>query len=229
MSTLAERLKQARKEAGLSQGALARLVGTGQSTIGSIENGRNQGSGLLVDIARVLAVSPDWLARGHGHMRSGQSVARGFTPLKTATDIVTIPRYNTGGSMGDGVVLHDQPGVIESWSVSKKWLAENVRGYTSTDNLAIVTGFGDSMRPTYNPGDPLIVDKGVHTVEFDSVYFFRVGSEGYVKRIQRVPTSDGLIYRAISDNSMYPPFEINQTMDFHVLARVIQVWRREDY
>lgn len=131
--------------------------------------------------------------------------------------------------MGDGVVLHDQPGIIESWRVSKQWLAENVRGYTSADNLAIVTGFGDSMRPTYSPGDPLVVDRGVKTVEYDSVYFFRVGDEGYVKRLQRVPTPNGRIYRAISDNPMYPPFDITDGMDFEVLARVVQVWRREDY
>lgn len=153
----------------------------------------------------------------------------GFTLLDESTGLVTISRYETGGSMGHGVVLHDQPGVIESWQVSREWLQANVRGYTSAANLCIVTGFGDSMRPTYNPGDPLIVDRGVTNVPYDSIYFFRVGEEGYVKRLQRVPTSDGLIYRAISDNPMYPPFDIDPTMDFEVLARVVQVWRREDY
>src|SRR5690606_41856478 len=57
------------KEAGLSQAELAKAIGTGQSTIASIENGRNQGSGFLVDIARVLGVRPDWLASGRAPMR----------------------------------------------------------------------------------------------------------------------------------------------------------------
>jgi len=154
----------------------------------------------------------------------------GFSLLDKQTGIVTIPRYETGGSMGDGIVLHDQPGVIESWRVTKEWLASNVRGYTSATNLCIVTGFGDSMRPTYNPGDPLIVDKGITTVEFDSVYFFRVGNHGYVKRLQRIPTVEGLILKALSDNrDLYDPFEITPDMDFAVLGRVVQVWRREDY
>lgn len=53
----------------------------------------------------------------------------GFTPVENRTDIVTISRYGTGGAMGNGVVLHDQLGVIESWEVTKNWIRENVRGY----------------------------------------------------------------------------------------------------
>lgn len=132
--------------------------------------------------------------------------------------------------MGGGIVLYDQPGVIENWQVSKKWVSENLRGYSSAENLCIVTGFGDSMRPTYNPGDPLIVDKSVTSVDFDSVYFFRIGSDGYVKRLQRIPTASGLILKALSDNrDLYQPFDITADMDFEVLGRVVQVWRREDF
>lgn len=172
-------------------------------------------------IDAIEAAYPGWL--------DGLPRNAGVPPLDKKTGLVTISKYETGGSMGNGIVLHDQPGVIESWEVTKQWLSSNVRGHTSPENLAIVTGFGDSMKPTYNPGDPLIVDTGVDSVEFDSVYFFRVGDEGFVKRLQRVPTADGIIYRAISDNPMYPPIDIDPSMDFHVLARVVQVWRRDDY
>jgi len=132
--------------------------------------------------------------------------------------------------MGNGVELRDQPGVIESWSVSKEWLHLNVRGYTSASNLCIVTGFGDSMRPMFNPGDPLIADRGVRAVEYDGVYFFRIGNEGFIKRLQRLPTENGLILRARSDNSAhYEPFDITPKMDFEVLARILKVWRSEEF
>lgn len=230
MNTLAERLKQARKAAGLSQAALAKRVGTGQSTIGSIENGRNHGSGFLVSIARALGISPDWLASGHGQMQGEEVPDRGFTPVQKRTDIVTISRYDTGGAMGNGVVLYDQPGVIESWEVTKNWVRENVRGYTTAENLCIVTGLGDSMRPMFNPGDPLLVDRGVKTVPYESPYFFRIGDAAYVKRLQRVPMpGGGMMYRAISENPAYPPIEITDDMDFEVFGRVVQVWRREDF
>lgn len=231
MSTLAERLKQARKEAGLSQAGLAKLVGTGQSTIGSIENGRNQSSGMLVDIARALDVNPDWLAHGRGQMRGGDS----HQPSKVTqirqkkSDEITIRQFETGGAMGAGLELRDQPGIIQSWSVNKEWLQKNVRSFSAANNLCIVTGFGDSMRPMFNPGDPLIVDTGVTTVDFDAIYFFRVGNEGFIKRLQRIPTPDGTIIRAKSENKKYDAWDISTGMDLEVFGRVLKVWCSEDF
>ena len=128
--------------------------------------------------------------------------------------------------MGTGLELRDQPGIIHSWSVSQEWLQKNVRSHTSAKNLCIVTGFGDSMRPMFNPGDPLIVDTGIVTVDFDAVYFFRVGTEGFIKRLQRVP-GKGLL--AISENNAYRDWVIDKSMDLEVFGRVLKVWCSEDF
>ncbi len=149
---------------------------------------------------------------------------------RTLTKNITIDQYETGGSMGEGLELRDQPGVIQSWSVSKEWLSKNVRAHSADRNLCIVTGFGDSMQPLFNPGDPLLVDIGVKTVDFDSIYFFRVGSDGYVKRLQRIPTEKGLVIRAKSENqSAYDSFDISESMDFEVLGRVLKIWCSKDF
>lgn len=74
MDTLAERLKLARKKKNLSQDALAKRIGTGQSTIASIENGRNKGSGKLVQLAQALDVRPEWLESGSLPMHPGVEV-----------------------------------------------------------------------------------------------------------------------------------------------------------
>lgn len=137
-----------------------------------------------------------------------------------------IPQYATGGSMGNGLILRDQPGHITSWRVTPEWIQKNVHNITSAGNLAIVTGFGDSMKPMYNPGDPLLVDAGVREMAFDGVYFFRIGEEGFIKRLQRIP---GIGIRAISENKAYEPWDIKADMDFQVLARVVKVWRGDDY
>lgn len=143
--------------------------------------------------------------------------------------IIHIPQFNTGGAMGNGIELRDQPGVIETLRVSREWLAKNLRSYTTVENLVVVTGFGDSMRPMFNPGDPLIADIGIKTVEFDAVYFFRVGTEGFIKRLQRIPTENGLMLRAKSENSSYDPWDITPKMDFEVFGRILKVWRSEDF
>jgi len=138
---------------------------------------------------------------------------------------VTLKQWDTGGAMGHGLVLQDQPGVIQSWKVTREWLQKNVPYSTTPDNLAIVTGFGDSMVGMFNPGDPLIVDTGITKADVDGVYFFRVGEEGFIKRLQRIP-GEGIV--VISENSKYRDWTIKEGMDFEVFAKVLKVWRSQN-
>ena len=141
-------------------------------------------------------------------------------------DEIIVNQFDTGGAMGHGVLLRDQPGIIKQMVFNREWLGKNLKHYSNESNLCLVTGFGDSMRGMYNSGDPLIVDKGVTSVEFDGVYFFRVGDEGFIKRLQRVP-GEGLI--AISENKAYRDWTISEKMDFEVFGRVLRAWHSEDY
>ena len=147
----------------------------------------------------------------------------------SAQDHHFIPQYRAGGSMGNGITLPDQPGVIQNWSVSREWLQKNVRNVTGVQNLCIVTGFGPSMQPMYNPGDPLLVDTGVSSVIADGIYFFRVGAEGFIKQLQKIPTASGIKYVAKSKNPDYDNFDITPDMDFEVLGRVVRVWCGTDF
>jgi hypothetical protein len=161
---------------------------------------------------------PGWMAPTTSAIVASES-------LPSYTSDLVIPQYATGGAMGPGLVLRDQPGMIHSWRVTPEWIQKNVHHFTSARNLAIVTGFGDSMRPLYNPGDPLLVDRGVTAVEFDAIYFFRIESEGFIKRLQRIP---GIGLRAISENKAYESWDIREGMDIEIFARVVKVWRGED-
>jgi signal peptidase I len=138
-----------------------------------------------------------------------------------------IPQYlEVGGAMGDGLVLRDQPGQITGWKVTPEWANKNIPNNTGKENICIVTGFGDSMRGMFNSGDPLIVDTGVKEIKYDGVYFFRVGDEGFIKRLQRIP-GDGI--RVISKNQDYETWTIRDDMDFEVFGRVLKVWKSEEF
>lgn len=188
-------------------------------------------SGVLLDSGNPRGVGPKVRSALDEHFpgwRDGGSpektVASG---LSVAPGDLRIAQYDTGGRMGhSGLVLRDQPGEIRSWSVTGEWLRKNVPNCSAPSNLAIVTGFGDSMRPLYNPGDPLLVDTGVRSVDFDAIYFFRVGDEGFIKRLQRIP-GNGLL--AISDNDKYRDWPVTKDMDFEVFGRVIKVWKGDDF
>jgi phage repressor protein C with HTH and peptisase S24 domain len=77
------------------------------------------------------------------------------------------------------------------------------------------------MLGMYNPGDPLLVDRGITKCDVDGVYFFRVGEEGFIKRLQRIP-GQGVI--VISENPKYRDWTITPDMDFQVLAKVLIAW-----
>lgn len=229
------RLKAARKHAKLTQIKLSEITGIPQSTISTAENFGN-GSTETTVYAMACGVNAHWLATGDGSMLGTDTIdttarwvddpltiqAPDASVSKNDADVVHIPYYDTGGAMGHGIVLRDQPGVIREMSVSKEWLQSNVRGYTSADNLCLVTGFGDSMRPLFMSGDPVIVDKGVTEFRGDGLYFFRVDGEGFIKRLQSIP---GRGLRVISENPSYESWNIDKaTTDFQVLGKVIKAW-----
>lgn len=203
---------------------LEKISGVHQPTIHRIVTGESKDprSSTVKKLADALGLTESQL-RGDEPLPDGTMLA----PAKKAEDNLDIPQFDTGGAMGGGLVLQDQPGVIQSWKVSPEWLRKNVKGYNSAKSLCIVTGFGDSMRPMFNPGDPLLVDISVNTVDFDSIYFFRVGNEGFIKRLQRIPGEGLRVLSANRDN--YEPWTIKPDMDFEVFGRVLKVWRSEDF
>jgi phage repressor protein C with HTH and peptisase S24 domain len=89
------------------------------------------------------------------------------------------------------------------------------------------------MRGMFNPGDPLLCDCGVTTVEVDGVYFFRVDDHGFIKILQRIPTENGVILRAKSKNPDYEPFDITPKMaasaGFEVFGKILTVWKSEQH
>lgn len=217
------RLKQLAKIRGLEGPVeLGQLINKKTNQVSDLLNGRASfGEKLARSIEEAASLPSGWLDR----LDEGTEIPRA-TEAPSAADVV-IPQYDTGGSMGAvGLVLRDQPGVIKGWRVTPEWVAKNVHSVSNARNLAVVTGFGDSMRPLYNPGDPLLVDTGVKAVDFDGIYFFRVGKEGFVKRLQRIP---GIGLRAISENKAYESWDIKPDMDFEVFARVVKVWKGEDF
>jgi SOS-response transcriptional repressor LexA len=74
-TTLAIRLKQAREKKKLSQEALASRVGIKQQAVQRIEVGKVKSTGYVVQLARALNVTPDWLALGEEPAATGSQIA----------------------------------------------------------------------------------------------------------------------------------------------------------
>lgn len=72
--SIGERLKQARKKAGISQQALAQQIGIKQPTISQLENGESSTTVHIGRISHTLGVNALWLETGIGEMHQRESV-----------------------------------------------------------------------------------------------------------------------------------------------------------
>jgi len=69
---IGERLKLAREKAKLTQGQLAEKTGVSQQTISKLETGKSDSTSEVVQLAAVLAVSPEWLVTGEDPLVTNQ-------------------------------------------------------------------------------------------------------------------------------------------------------------
>jgi transcriptional regulator with XRE-family HTH domain len=80
--SIGERVKLARKEAGLTQQELANKAGIKQSTLSELERGDSYGTKTLASMAAALSVNALWLEKGVGPKRTGEQ-SRDATPASS--------------------------------------------------------------------------------------------------------------------------------------------------
>jgi len=144
-------------------------------------------------------------------------------PLKDK-NFVLIPHLDIAASMGTGKAapyMHIE--VIHDMTVHLDWLKMQGLTFSKVENLAIITGDGDSMSGTFADGDSLLVDRGITEVKTDAIYVFTLDGDLFIKRLQRLT---GGLLRMISDNPIYPPITIDVSMidRMHIQARVLLAW-----
>jgi len=156
----------------------------------------------------------------------GGVVVANLSRIKARKGDIDIPQYDVRASMGAGQVLpSDYIDTIRRITVSSEFLLEQGVSYTKSGNLAVVTGFGESMNKTFSNGDPLIIDQGVTSVVTDGVYLFTLSGSLFVKRLQRLPSG----IRVISDNDSFTPFDVAASDPDNLIihARVLLAWRSQ--
>lgn len=193
MKTLAERLKLALVEAGISQSELSRRVGVTRSAVSLWFGGSTtslDGDNLL-KTAEVLGISPLWLNTGRGKMRASPSKE---ISLEENPDYPAIKRVKikiSAGLTGFGVEpLNDDHAPIV---FSKTWYERN--GY-EPDSLIAIKVSGASMEPGLYDGDWVVINTADATPKDGAVFAINYDGEAAIKRLFR---TDGQ-WVAASDN-----------------------------
>jgi phage repressor protein C with HTH and peptisase S24 domain len=231
MATLAERITKARETAGLSKSDLARAAEVSASAVTQWENGETKtlSGETLMRLAVALSVDPGWLATGKGgeaprplivSEMNSTSAYRTNTPYGAA---VVIPVYSAVGSMGPGHALVEHETVIGGMQLSESWVGRNLSGVSSVGNLSVISAIGESMTPTFNDGDILLVDRGVFELKMDAVYVLAKNDELFIKRVHR-KLGGGVVIK--SDNPLHGEEHIEnpEAVGLRILGRVVWAW-----
>lgn len=134
-----------------------------------------------------------------------------LTNASTKESFISLPvRGEVSASMGYGVTVTNEL-QTGTYSLSKKLLSDIDADATNSD---IIFSSGDSMYPTIQGGDCLIVDKSKTDIYDGKIYCVRIEGQLYAKRLQKIPPAK---IKVISDNKdKYDPFyvDFSKTIDF---------------
>lgn len=171
---------------------------------------------MVEKILTAFDVDANWLIAGRNSSTGKTGKSGNYSEL---SDYEYIPMYDVEVSAGNGAAAY---GVSESstyLAFRKDWLKS--RGLFAKD-LNCVVARGDSMEPTINSKDTLLVDTSKTTPRDGQIYVIRSSDMLWVKRIQCQIDGSLLL---ISDNTTYPPMPLALAdhPDIQVIGQVVQI------
>jgi phage repressor protein C with HTH and peptisase S24 domain len=224
-----------RKKRGLSQTALAERVGTTLNMLGKLERGERtldqgwlQRIGKALDVPAHALIQPDLVTEmvdgsvliTEFKASPGSAVAASTDVVAApAEDVVQIQKLDLSLSMGPGTLIDDW---VEAEPVSFDLAFIRAITRTPPHRLKLVTGIGDSMYPTLNWGDVILIDTtDKQLARQDGVYWIDVYGAAGLKRLRNVGKDRVLV---ISDNPNVPDMEVDAA-DLRIQGRAIWLAR----
>lgn len=147
-----------------------------------------------------------------------QTIENKLNIILPQNDCVALPvRGDVSASCGFGVTICSE-GQTGMYTIGRK-LAKDLG--ISISESEIIFAKGDSMSPTIEGGDGILVDTSKKEVYDGAIYCVRIEGQLYAKRLQKIPPKKVLV---VSDNQKYKSFEVdfskNLDFDFEVIGEV---------
>ena len=138
----------------------------------------------------------------------GSLIDKPFVNHIPTDDYITVPvRGEVVASMGTGVEVYNetQTGTYQLGAKLLKDIGVN------RNSCEMIFASGDSMMPTIEGGDSLLIDTSKTEVYDGKIYCVRIDGQLYAKRLQKIPPNK---IKVVSDNSAkYDAFYIDLTKD----------------
>ncbi|SHO57088.1 XRE family transcriptional regulator [Vibrio quintilis] len=175
----------------------AQLTGKSPSTIYRICRGASRPStAYLEQLYDAFRIDLNWLLTGEHS--PGQETTPGHQEL------VFAPQFDVEASAGSGCITFNEE-VSESFAFNKSWLTSQLGVHS--EQVAFVTVKGDSMNPTLEDGDMILVDLSQHQLVREGIYLLQTEDGLHTKRLKT--HKNGI--QVISDNPEYPSWQITPT------------------
>ena len=190
----------------------AELTGKSASHIYKICRGASRPSmAYLQSLYEEFKVDLTWLLTGE---QSDQAQPAGTLPNQA---MVFAPMFDVQASAGSGALVHSED-INDYFAFNKTWLSRQLN--VSSEQLAFVNIDGDSMLPTLNAGDNVLVDMSQATLTREGIYLLQT-EEGLLAKRLKLATSGDI--EVISDNPDYPNWTISAQDNEHnrVVGKVV--------
>jgi hypothetical protein len=136
--------------------------------------------------------------------------------------LVPVKRLAVGASAGPGA-LTDSEEAFSHIAFDARWLRRLCSA--RSDDLSIIVVQGDSMVPTLDDGDEIMVDRGDGASRIrDGIYVLRREDELLVKRVAASPASSRITLK--SDNPAYPTWPDLEIESLAIIGRVVWAGRK---
>src|SRR6185503_12729437 len=223
-STVSRKLKQLRQRAGLSIREVAHALGMENGSSYQHYEDRFRKTFLPLDFMQRLV--PIFGAKGIEAselfaLAGVEGGGRGLGAKAAPPGMLRIDELDVRASAGDGLT-GDSEKIVAEWQLP----SEVVRYHSSApaSELRFITVLGDSMEPTLQPGQRVLVDTGDRTPTPPGIFVVWDGLGLVVKRVQALAHSDPMRVRITSDNPKYEGYE-RTLAEAYIQGRVIGQWR----
>ncbi|MFC4255410.1 helix-turn-helix transcriptional regulator [Croceibacterium xixiisoli] len=217
--TSVNNIERLRLDRGWSRPQLGKRMGTSGQQIERLEKGQRTLKQEWIDkAATALGVTPSDIITPlpAGYALSGQTEV---LPADDPNEIVQIQRLDLSLSMGPGTVIDDY---VEAEPVSFDLAFIRRITRSPAHRLKLVTGIGDSMYPTLNWGDAILIDTTDRALaKQDGIYWIDLFGAAGLKRLRTIAAGRVLV---ISDNPTVGDQEV-AAEDLRIEGRAIWVAR----
>jgi len=201
-TTLQDRVNKRLQQLGLRETDVAKLAGVNRSFLHDVLRGRSKRPNpeKLSRVATALKVDLHWLLTGLGN-------AQGSTPFDDGADedFIAIPYVEARPSMGGGAVVEEPVETGRDFHFRRAWIRDKLRA--SPTDLRVLHVEGDSMLPTLEDGDTILLDLSMRRPTPPGIFVLHDGMGLVAKRLEHIPNSDPPKVRILSDNPLYDPYE----------------------